>query len=175
MSFLEKVRNACIIHLRGKEYYAKYIGVKLGKNCKIYTKHFGTEPFLIEIGDNVTIAADVKLITHDGSGSLLGKMFRYRKIIIGNNVFIGMNTIVLLGVEIGDNVIVGAGSVLTKSVPPNSVVAGNPAKIITSFDEYVRRNADQFPFESDIVGTGQKERILSILDPAMRKRMPSAK
>src|SRR5690554_1168330 len=171
VSLLEKVRNACIIHLRGKEYYAKYLGVEMGRNCSIHTKHFGTEPFLIKIGDNVTIGGDVKFITHDGSGSLFGRMFRYRKIMIGNNVFIGMNTLVLLGVEIGDNVIVGAGSVLTKSVPSNSVVAGNPAKIITTFDDYVTKNAPLFPRRSDLIGTTQKERITSILDRSMRRPM----
>src|SRR5690606_35980431 len=118
-------KSASIIHLRGYDYYARYIGVKIGTNCRINTKHFGTEPFLVEIGDNVTIASDVKLITHDGSGRLFEKVFRYRKIIIGNNVFVGMNSILLLGVEVGDNVIIGAGSVVTKSIPPNSVVAGN--------------------------------------------------
>lgn len=170
-SLLKKVKNACIIHLRGNEYYARYIGVKIGTNCRIYTKHFGTEPFLIEIGDNVTIAGDVKLVTHDGSGRLFEKIFRYRKIKIGNNVFIGMNSIVLLGVEIGNNVVVGAGSVLTKSVPSNSVVAGNPAKIISSFDDYVKRNAARFPYESDMVGTNHQDRVNSILDHSMRRSM----
>lgn len=168
-SLIKKIKNACIVHVKGKEYYARYRGVKIGKNCSIHTKSFGTEPFLIEIGNNVTIAADVKLITHDGSGPLFGRMYRYRKIIIGDNVFIGMNSIVLLGVEIGDNVIVGAGSVLTKSIPSNSVVAGNPAKIISTFDSYVNKNEDLFPKKSDIVGVKQKERIISILDTSMRK------
>lgn len=168
---LKKVRNAFIIHLRGKEYYAKYLGARVGENCSIHTKHFGTEPFLIEIGDNVTVAADVKLITHDGSGRLFGRMFRYRKIKIGNNVFIGMNSVVLLGVEIGDNVVVGAGSVLTKSVPSNSVVAGNPAKIISTFETYVSKNIESFPKHSDITGDTQIERIKSILDHSMRRPM----
>lgn len=171
VSFIKRIRNFCIINFRGKEYYARYAGVKIGKNCSIHTRYFGTEPFLIEIGDNVTISADVKLITHDGSGRLFGRMFRYRKIAVGNNVFIGMNSIVLLGVEIGDNVVVGAGSVITKSVPSNSVVAGNPAKIIATFDAYVSKNADLFPRESDIVGINQEERINSISDPSMRRPM----
>ena len=171
ISFFKKVKEACNIHLRGTEYYARYKGVKIGQNCFIYTKHFGTEPFLIEIGDNVTLAADVKLITHDGSGPLLGRIYRYRRIKIGNNVFIGMNTIVLLGVEIGDNVIIGAGSVVTKSVPANSVVAGNPAKIITTFDNYVSKNVELFPKYSDLVGVSHEERIKSVLDPSMRNPM----
>lgn len=171
VSLFKKVKNACIIHLRGYEYYARYIGVKIGTNCRINTKHFGTEPFLVEIGDNVTIASDVKLITHDGSGRLFEKVFRYRKIIIGNNVFVGMNSILLLGVEVGDNVLIGAGSVVTKSIPPNSVVAGNPAKIICSFDEYVKRHAARFPRREDMVGDSHQERVEHVLDHSMRKPM----
>src|SRR5205823_5624967 len=54
---------------------------------------------------------------------------------IGNNVWIGMNAVILKGVTIGDNSVVAAGSVVTKSVPPNTVVAGNPAVVVKRFEE----------------------------------------
>jgi acetyltransferase-like isoleucine patch superfamily enzyme len=58
---------------------------------------------------------------------------------IMDNVFIGCNSTILGGVTIGNNVVVAAGSVVTKDVPPNSVVAGNPAKVIESFDDYINK------------------------------------
>lgn len=170
-SLIKKLRNAAIIHLKGNEYYARSMGAKIGNNCSIRTKHFGTEPFLVEIGNNVTLAGDVKLVTHDGSGSKFGRGFRYRKIIIGDNVFIGMNSIVLLGVQIGNNVIVGAGTVLSKSVPSNCVVVGNPARIVTTFDDYVARCKDKFPKEINLVEGQREEQINAILDHSMRPMM----
>lgn len=167
-SLLKKIKNLLIINFKGKEYFARQKGAKIGENCSIRTKYFGTEPWLIEIGNNVTLAADVKLITHDGSGSLFGRRFRYRKIIIGNNVFIGMNSIVLLGVEIGDNVVVGAGSVLTKSIPSNSVVAGNPAKIIMDYDSYVTKYKNIVPKKSESVPGDLEDQISQTLDHSMR-------
>ena len=100
--------------------------------------------WLIEIGDNVTLATGVKLLAHDASTSLIDKVgTKIGRITIGNNVFIGAYSIVLPGVTIGDNVVVGAGSVVTKDIPSNSVVAGNPAAFICSFDEYSRKHVDK--------------------------------
>jgi acetyltransferase-like isoleucine patch superfamily enzyme len=122
--------------------YMKYYGVKLGKNCRITGKHisFGGEPYLVEIGDDVTITPGVRFQTHDGGVALFRKEYPgmniLGKIKVGNNVFIGEDAMIMLGVEIGDNVVVGARSVVTKSVPSNSVVAGVPARVIKSLDEY---------------------------------------
>lgn len=170
-----KAKRFMLLNIYGPEHYARYMGASIGKNCFIYTKHFGTEPFLIEIGDNVTIALDVKLINHDGSGQVLGRMYSYRKIIIGNSVFIGMSSIVLPGVRIGDNVIVGAGSVITKSIPSNSVVAGNPAKYLMSYEQFLERSLDRFPKHSDQAEGDYKARIHSILDKSMRAEMKVSK
>lgn len=127
--------------IKGGVFYARKVGVVIGEGCRIYITDFGSEPFLISIGDKVTITSGVKLLTHDGSTWLIsnsnGRRYqRYGKICIGNNVFIGVNSIVLPGVEIGNEVIVAAGSVVTSDVPPNSVVGGNPAKVLMSFDAY---------------------------------------
>lgn len=123
-----------------KEKLARKTGVNIGKNCRIYTSYFGSEPFLISIGDNVTVTSDVKFITHDGSGWLMkdkkGRRYYYHGISVGNNVFIGVNSIIMPGVKIEDNVVVGAGSVVTKSVPEGCVlVAGVPARIIGRYDD----------------------------------------
>lgn len=126
--------------LRGDQ-YARFLGVRVGRNCRIYTKSWSTEPFLVSIGDRVTLTAGVTLLTHDGATSLVrdenGRRWqRYRPVTIGDDVFVGLNSIVLPGVTIGDRVVVAAGSVVVKSVPPNSVVGGNPARRLGSFDDY---------------------------------------
>lgn len=119
------------------EKYARYIGVRIGKECDIQDINFGSEPYLIEIGNNVQITKGVKIFTH-GGGWVFRKEFpnldTFEKVIIKNNVYIGNNTLIMPGVTIGNNVIVGAGSIVTKSVPDNTVVAGNPAKIISDIE-----------------------------------------
>jgi acetyltransferase-like isoleucine patch superfamily enzyme len=101
---------------------------------------FGSEPFLIEIGDNVTITNGVGFITHDGGVGMFRKEYPginvFGRIVVKNNVFIGVQTIILPGVTIGNNVVIGAGSIITKDIPDNVVVAGAPAKIIRTIDEY---------------------------------------
>ncbi len=68
------------------------------------------------------------------------------RIRVGNNCFIGHSVIVLPGVTIGDNVIIGAGSVVSRNIPSDSVAAGVPAKVICSLDEYYERNLDKGTF-----------------------------
>ena len=87
------------IILSDQKIYAKYRGVKMGKGCRIYITKWGAEPFLIKIGDRVTITKGVIILTHDGSSWLIrdhkGRRYLYRKVIIGNNVFIGVNSIIM--------------------------------------------------------------------------------
>lgn len=121
--------------------HARRKGVKIGEGCRIYIRSWGTEPFLVSVGNNVTITSGVRFITHDGSTCLIKSEagFRYQKygeINIGDNVFIGVNTLIMPGVNIGDNVIVAAGSVVTKDLEQGFVYGGVPAKTITSFDDY---------------------------------------
>ena len=104
---------------------------------------WGTEPWIITLGNNIHITDGVKFITHDG-GTLL-----YRSIIpdleitkpikVGDNVYIGNNVIILPGVNIGNNVIIGAGAVVSKDIPDNSVAVGVPAKVIKTADEYLEK------------------------------------
>ncbi len=127
------------------EKHAKKIGVNFNpEKAKFYGKiHWGTEPWIIKIGNNVHITNNVTFVTHDG-GTLLFRKYQQdleitKPIIIGNDVYIGTNSTILPGVTIGNNVIVGACSVITKDVPDNVVVAGNPARIIKSYDEYFEK------------------------------------
>lgn len=121
--------------------YNKYLGVKFGKNVRIlHFPRWGSEPFLIEIGDNVTITRGVAFVNHDGGVALFRDKIPglnvFGKIKIGNNVFIGINSIIMPGVTVGNNVVIGAGSIVNKDVPDNVVVAGVPAKIIKSVQDY---------------------------------------
>lgn len=133
-----------ILQLLSPNKYVDYCGVKHGENLHIYGKvSFGSEPWIITIGDNVYLTNDIKFITHDG-GTLLFRdivpdLEITKPISIGNNVYIGVNTIILPGVTIGNNVVVGAGSVITKSLDSNGVYAGNPARLIKSLDEYYNK------------------------------------
>lgn len=126
---------------------AKHQGVRVGTDCRFYSTDFSTEPYLIEIGNHVTITAGVRFITHDGAAWVLrGLENKFKninivgKIKVGNNVFIGFDSLILPGVEIGDNTIVAAGSVVTKSFDNNVVIGGVPAKVIKTLDEYIQLN-----------------------------------
>ena len=127
-----------MLEIGSKEQKINYLrkkGIKIGQNCEIHTMSFSTEPYLVEIGNRVRIASGTHFITHDGSimcfrDELKGGL--YGKIKIGNNVFIGINCIILLNTTIGDNCIVGAGSVVRGQFPENSVIVGNPAKVVSN-------------------------------------------
>lgn len=117
--------------------YLRKQGIKIGQSCLINTMAFSTEPYLIEIGNNVRIAGGTQFITHDGSIKCFKDEFDgdlFGKIKIGNNVFIGSSSIILLNTTIGDNCIVGAGSVVRGNFPDNSVIVGNPAKTVLNMN-----------------------------------------
>lgn len=110
-------------------------------------------PELLEIGEYCKITAGVKILTHDYSRSVLRRAYgeiigEAKKTKIGNNVFVGMNTIILMGANIGNNVIIGAGSVVGGTVPDNVVVAGNPARIIRTLDEHYQIRKSKYVEEA---------------------------
>ena len=121
----------------------KQRGLKVGKDVTfIEAPKFGSEPFLIEIGDRTKITANCTFINHDGALYVIRSIDKYKnvrnfgRIKIGKNCFIGNNCTILPGVEMGDNCILGAGSVLSSSMPNNTVYAGVPAKFISTIEEY---------------------------------------
>lgn len=128
-------------------------GIKLGEGCEVYDRvSFGSEPYLIKIGDNVRITAGVNFITHDGgmwvlrNNGMIKDADAFGRIIVGNNVHIGINAIIMPGVTIGDNVVIGVGAVVTKDIPSNCIVAGVPARIVRSLDEYHEKYKDRVDY-----------------------------
>lgn len=124
---------------------ARELGVSIGENCLILSnpyRCFGSEPYLVEIGNHVEITGGCQFVTHDGVvwtlrvNPDLAKIDKFGKITVGNNVFIGINSTILPGVTIGDNCIVGAGSLVTKNIPSGEVWGGVPAHFIGTLDEY---------------------------------------
>lgn len=113
-------------------------GLKVGKNCSglVNCTIDYSHSWLIEIGDNVIFAPQVYLLAHDTSTKKSLGHTKIGKIKIGNNCFIGARVMILPGVTIGDNSIIGAGSIVVKSIPPNVVAGGNPAKVITTIEAY---------------------------------------
>ena len=156
-----------------KEKHARRMGVVIGKNCWINTWHFGAEPYLITIGDHVQITSDVRFFTHGG-----GWVFRDRhpfldtfgKIKIGNNVYIGNCAMVMPGVSIGNNVVVAAGSVVTKSIEDGDIVGGNPARVIGKVTDL---EAKLLPFNVDSKKLKYKQKkqfLLSLPDNKFLKK-----
>lgn len=115
-------------------------GTKIGQDVTMYGVTIDSLcPELIEIGDNCVITGGVKLLAHDAAPTIFGKPMKIGHVKINNNVFIGMDAVILPGVTVGPNSIIGTNAVVTHDVPPNTVSAGAPAKIIMSLDEYLSR------------------------------------
>jgi acetyltransferase-like isoleucine patch superfamily enzyme len=118
-------------------------GLQVADDCRFHgVPDFGSEPYLISIGKHVAIAPEVAFITHDGGTYVFREQERYRKVIkygwitVHDNCVIGQRSIILPGVTIGPNSVVAAGSVVTRSVPPGYLVAGNPAKPVMTVGQY---------------------------------------
>ncbi|SHJ12819.1 Hexapeptide repeat of succinyl-transferase [Tangfeifania diversioriginum] len=144
--------------------YLRKQGVKIGENCLINTMQFSTEPYLIEIGNRTIIASDTEFFTHDGSVHCFRDEFDgivCGKIKIGNNVFIGAKSIILMNTTIGDNCIVGAGSVVRGNFPDNSVIMGNPAKVVSNFhiQKLIFRNSKGY-LNTTNLSPSEKERLI---------------
>lgn len=133
-------------------------GVRIGTGCEINRNtSFGSEPYLISLGNKVRTTYGVKFITHDGGlwgvRNMVGEYKNidlFGSIKVGNNVHIGMDSIIMPGVTIGNNVIIGCGAIVTKDIPDNSVAVGVPAKVIESIDEYITKHKENYMFTKQL-------------------------
>lgn len=144
------------------EKYAKKAGVNVGSDCYISTKYFGSEPYLITIGNHVQLTTGVRIFTHGASWVLRSKypdFDLFGKVRIGNNVYVGNCAMIMPGVCIGDDVVIGAGTVVTKSIASGSVVAGNPGKVIGNIKEYEEKHI-KYNLGLKGVDSNEKMRIL---------------
>lgn len=160
---IKYIVNQLIKHYLSPVKYARHLGVKVGNNTLIADKrHWSSEAYLISIGSNCQITEGVKIHTH-GGGSLLRSSIpdfdSFGKVRIGNNCYIGAYSQIMPGVTIEDNVLVAAGSVVTKSVPKGYVVGGNPARIICTTESFIERNA-QYNLHSKGLSQEQKRQLL---------------
>lgn len=138
-----KIINKMKILLRGEPNLNRLIeaGLVVGKQFS-YGRNCFFDPsfcFLISIGDNVTFSSRVHILAHDASLKRTLGYSKVGKVCIGDNAFVGANTTILPGITIGEFAIIGAGSVVTKSVPAREVWAGNPAQKICTLDEYKKK------------------------------------
>jgi acetyltransferase-like isoleucine patch superfamily enzyme len=150
--------------------YARSIGVAVGEDCRLIDltrATFGTEPYLVRLGNHVTVTSEVNFITHDGGVWVRRRDHpdadAFAPIVVGNNVFIGFRSILMPGATIGDNCVIGAGSVVTRSIPPNSVAAGVPAKVIRSTDEYWERLQPRLMHVRSLPYEEKRRRVGSLL------------
>ena len=116
-------------------------GFKVGRNFRNHSDYAidGLFPWLITIGDNVCLSANVKILAHDTSTEYANGYTKIGTVTIGNDVYVGYGAIILCNVRIGDHVIIGAGSVVTKDIPDWSIAAGNPCKVIRKITEEDRK------------------------------------
>lgn len=158
MTLISKLRKHWLLRTaKGYEKWLREQGVIIGRNLQLFNHksiRFDISTHgLITIGDNVSITADVSILTHDFCSSVFRQKYHdyllgRSKVVIGNNVYIGQKAIILRGVTIGDNVIIAAGAIVTKDVPSDSVVAGVPARVVCTLDEYYQKRKSQALYEA---------------------------
>lgn len=147
--------------------FLRSLGCFIGDNCIFYNPRTTwidvTRPCLITIGNDVRVTHGVIILTHGADWHVLREMYHKPfgsagAVTVKDNVFIGMNAIILKGVTVNENAIIGAGSVVTRDVPPGTVAAGNPAKVIMSTEEYCEKRERVMVEEAKAFACAIKER-----------------
>lgn len=151
--------------------FAKHIGVKIGENSIYGKEHWSSEPYLITVGSNCQLS-NCRIFTHGGARvvrNIYPDFDVFGRVTIGDWVYIGTNSLIMPGVSIGDNVLVAAGSVVTKSIPSGYVVAGNPARIICTIEQYYERNK-KYDLHSKGFDNLEKRKIIESSENKLMKK-----
>ncbi len=146
--FADRVRIALANEYQRPALFRR-MGADIGQGCRLLVNTLGSEPYLITIGDETLVSGGVVFLTHDAGTWVFRREHpeaaRFGRIKVGSRVFIGGNAIVLPGVTIGDRSIVGAGAVVTRDVEPGTVVAGVPARVVSTVESYKQRTLRDYP------------------------------
>lgn len=137
--------------------YYRSRGVKIGHGTRAFLPHTlridTSRPELVEIGSHVWLHRGTTILTHDWAGWCFIESENefypsHGRVIIGNNVWLAENVTICKGVSVGNNCIIGIGSIVTKSIPPNSVAAGVPARVICSYEDYINKRRSLYANEA---------------------------
>ena len=171
MSIIRKIEKFIWLYIKKDRVgYARKIGVHVGDNCQILADPgiaFGTEPWLISLGDHVDVTAGVEFLNHEGGiwcargiDPFYNTQDLFAPISVGNNVMIGVNSLIMPGVHIGNNVIIGGHSVVTKDIPDGTIVAGIPAKPISTIDAFMERLKNRVTIPTKHLSSDDKRKYL---------------
>ncbi len=144
-----------------------------GGGCEILNGwDFGSEPYLVTIGNNVRITSGVKITTHDGGVWVLRHKYpelkdvdKFGRVRIGDNCHIGMGAIIMPGVTIGKDCIVGAGAIVTRDIPDGSIAVGVPARVVSTIEEYREKHGHEL-VDTKHMGREEKRRFVERAYPA---------
>lgn len=173
MKLIRRISHFYWNYIASPEKQARHLGATIGKNCVISTRNWPSDSYLIKIGNNVAITPGVSIHTHGG-----GRVVRSRhpdfdvfgKVVIEDWAYIGSYSQIMPGVTIGEGALVAAGSIVTKSVAPHTVVGGNPARYICTTEEFYERNKQYNVNTKQHSSTEKKKLLLSLPDDMFIKK-----
>ncbi|MBO5629049.1 MAG: acyltransferase [Aeriscardovia sp.] len=153
--------------------YFRKMGMTIGKGCNICDNITTTQAYLITLGDNVTLAGGVLFVGHDNSVSKMipNTTDLFGRITIGDNCFVGNRAIIMYGVTLAPNIVVAAGSVVTRSFDtPGIIIGGNPARQIGTWEDFIERNKEK-AFNLDEIPASEQQAAIEH-SPKLVERPP---